>query len=109
MANSRKVIVLSVEMKVHCLERQSTTTRIAMCLEEVRSCLMKSMEMEFHGFEGMESGFRSPYGLCLGTFVHAQVVHEEMYSLIKVHTPGQVYLQHTSSKVQFCLKCPERR
>ena len=51
---------------------------------------MKSMEMEFHGFEGIGSCFRSPYGLCLGTFVHTQMVHEEMYSLMKVHTPSQV-------------------
>ena len=42
---------------------------------------MKSMEMEFHGFEGMGSCFRSPYGLCLRTFAHTQVVHEETYVL----------------------------
>ena len=98
----------SVGMKMQCLERQSMTTRIAVCPEEARSCLMKSMEMEFYDFDGMGSCFRSPYGLCLGTFVHAQVVHEETYSLVKVCTSGQVYLQHTSSKVQFCPKCPER-
>ena len=108
MANSGEVIMLSVGMKMHCLERRSTTTRIAVRLEEAGSCLMKSMEMEFHGFEGMESCFRSPYGLCLGTFVHAQAVHEETYSLMKVCTPGQVYSWHTSSKVWFCPKCPER-
>ena len=84
------------------------TTRIAVCPEEARSCSMKSMEIEFHGFDGMESCFRSLYGLCLGTFVCAQVVHEETYSLMKVHTPDQVYSWHTSSKVWFCLKCPER-
>ena len=69
---------------------------------------MMSMEMEFHDFKGMGSYFRSPYGLCLGTFVHTQVVHEEMYSLINVHIPGQVYLWHMSSKVWFCSKCLER-
>ena len=90
LASSGEVIILSVGMKMHCLERWSTTTRIAVCLEEAGSCLMKSMEMEFHGFEGMRSCFRSPYGLCLGTFTHTQMVHEETYSLIKVHTPGQV-------------------
>ena len=84
------------------------TTRIAVCPEEARSCSMKSMEMEFHSFKGMGSYFRSPYGLCLGTFAHTQVVHEETYSLMNVCTPGQVYSQHTSSKVRFCLKCPER-
>ena len=84
------------------------TTRIVVCLEEAGSCSMKSMEMEFHGFEEMGSCFRSPYGLCLGTFAHTQVVHKEMYSLMKVHTPGQVYSQHMSSKVWFCLKCLKR-
>ena len=84
------------------------TTRIVVCPEEARSCLMKSMEMEFHSFEGIESCFRSPYGLCLGTFACTQVVHEETYSLMKVCTPSQVYSWHTSSKVQFCLKCLER-
>ena len=69
---------------------------------------MKSMEIEFHGFDGMGSCFRSPYGLCLGTFAHTQVVHEEMYSLMKVRTPGQVYSRCTSSKVRFCPKCLER-
>ena len=100
--------MLSVGIKMHCLERQSTTTRIVVCPEEAGSCLMKSIEMEFHGFKGIGSCFRSPYGLCLGTFAHAQVVHEEMYSLMKVHTPGQVYSWHMSSKVWFCLKCLEK-
>ena len=100
--------MLSVGMKMHCLERRSTTTRIVVCPEEAGSCSMKSMEMEFHGFEGMESCFRSPYGLCFGTFARTQVVHEETYSLMKVRTPGHVYSRRTSSKVQFCPKCPER-
>ena len=108
LANSGEVIVLSIGIKMHCLERRSMTTRIAVCLEEAGSCSMKSMEMEFHGFEGMGSCFRSPYGLCLETFARAQVVHEETYSLMNVHTPSQVYSWHTSSKVQFCPKCPER-
>ena len=69
---------------------------------------MKSMEMEFYGFDGIGSCFRSLYGLCLGTFAHAQVVHEETYSLMNVHTFGQVYSQCMSSKVRFCPKCLER-
>ena len=85
------------------------TTRIAVCLEEAESCSMTSMEVEFYGFEGIGSCFRSPYGLCLGTFVCTQVVHEEMYSLMKVCTPGQVYLWCMSSKVWFYSKCLERR
>ena len=60
LANSGEVIVSTVGMKMHCLKRQSMTTRIAVCSEEAGSCLMKSMEMEFHGFDGMGSCFRSP-------------------------------------------------
>ena len=78
----------SVGMKMQCLERRSMTTRIVVCPEEAGSCLMKSIEMEFHGFEGMGSYFRSLYGLCLGTFACTQVVHEETYSLMKVCTPS---------------------
>ena len=59
-------------------------TKIAVYLEEAGSCSMKSMEMEFYGFEKIGSCFRSPYGLCLGTFMHVQVVHEETYSLMKI-------------------------
>ena len=88
LANFREEIVSSVGMKMHCLERQSMTTRIAVCPEEAGSCSMKSMEMEFHGFNGIGSCFRSPYGLCLGTFARTQVVHEETYSLMNVYTPG---------------------
>ena len=88
LANSGEVIVSSVGIKMHCLERRSMTTRIVVCPKEARSCSTKSMEMEFHSFDGMGSCFRSPYGLCLGTFACTQVVHEEMYSLMKVHTPG---------------------
>ena len=84
------------------------TTRIVVCPEEAGSCSMKSMKMEFHGFNGIGSCFRSLYGLCLRTFVHVQVVHEDTYSLMNVRTPGQVYSWCTSSKVQFCLKCLER-
>ena len=85
------------------------TTKIAVYPEKAGSCSVKSMEIEFHGFEEIGGCFRSPYGLCLGIFMCTQVVHEEMYSLMKVHTPGQVYSQCTSSKVQFCLKCMKRR
>ena len=98
----------SVGMKIHCLERQSMTTKIVVCLEEAGSCSKKSMEMEFYDFKEMGSCFRSLYSLCLEAFACAQVVHEETYSLMKVCTPGQVYSQYMSSKVWFCLKCLER-
>ena len=60
---------------------------------------MKSIEMEFHGFSGIGSCLSKPKGLCLGTFMHAQVVQEETYSLTNVLTPSQVYLWWMSSKV----------
>ena len=51
--------MLSVGMKMHCLERQSMSTKIVVCPEEVGSCLIKSMRIEFHGFDRMKSCFRS--------------------------------------------------
>ena len=105
MANSGEVIMSSVGMKIHCLQRQSMTTKIVVCLEEAESCSMKFIEIEFLNFKEIRSCFRSSYGLCLETFVHTQVVHEKMYSFMKVHTPSQVCLQHISSKVQLCPKC----
>ena len=105
MDNSGEVIMSSVKMKIYCLERQSMTTKIVVCLEKAGSCSLESMEMEFHGFKGVGSCFRSLYGLCLETFACTQVVHEKMYSFMKVHTPSQVYLQHISFKIQFCPKC----
>ena len=47
------------------------TTRIAMYLEEAESCSMKSMEMEFYGFNRMElfkeSIWLMPWNLCACT------------------------------------------
>ena len=59
MVNSGEVIVSSVGIKMHCLDRQSTTTKIVVYLEETGSCLVKLMKMKFHGFEGIRSYFRS--------------------------------------------------
>ena len=106
-ANSGDVTLLLVGMNMHCFDSWSTTIRIAVYPEELGSCSMKSIEMEFHGFSGIGSCLSKPKGLNLGTFMHAQVVQEETYSLMNVLTPGQVYLWQMSSKVQFCPKCPE--
>jgi len=43
-----------------CLESWSTTTRMAVKLEDEGSCLMKFIKMEFHGFSGTGSCFSSP-------------------------------------------------
>jgi len=42
-----------------CLESLSTMTRMAVKLVDEGSCLMKSIEMEFHGFSGTGSCFSS--------------------------------------------------
>ena len=47
-------MVLTVGMKIACLESQSTTMRMEVNLEDGRSCSMKSMEMEFQGFSKSE-------------------------------------------------------
>ena len=106
-ANSGDVTLSSVGMNMHCFDSWSTTTRIAVYPEELGSCSMKSIEMEFHGFSRIGSCLSRPKGLCLGTFVCGQVVQEETYSLMNVLIPGQVYSRQMSSKVWLCLKCPE--
>ena len=46
-ANSGDVTLSLVGMNMHCFDSWSTTTRIAVYLEELGSCSMKSIEMEF--------------------------------------------------------------
>ena len=45
-------MVLYVGMKMLCLVKQSTTTKIEVNLSEVRRCSIKSMEIESHGYDG---------------------------------------------------------
>src|SRR5258707_15685069 len=52
-----------VGMKRDCLVRQSTITNITVCPSDVRSCLMKSIEMDSHGCGGIGSCLRKPYGV----------------------------------------------
>ena len=52
------VIVLYAEMKISCLVSWLTITRMVSNLENNRSFLMKSIEMEFHSHLGMESCLR---------------------------------------------------
>ena len=59
-ASSGLVMVSWVGMKMACLESLSTTTRMAVKPVDEGSGLMKSIEMEFHGFSGMGSCFSSP-------------------------------------------------
>ena len=47
-------------MKINCLVSLSTMTKIAIKLEEVGSCSMKSIEMEFQGFSRIRSCLRLP-------------------------------------------------
>ena len=59
-ASLGKVIVLCVGMNSACFKRWSTMTRIVVKLEDVGSCSIKSMEMEFHGHSGMGSCLSIP-------------------------------------------------
>ena len=65
-------------MKSACLDNLSTTTRMEVKLSEGGSCSMKSMDMEFHGFSGTGSCFRSLNGRCRGVLEQAQDVQELM-------------------------------
>ena len=65
-------------MKSVCLDNLSTTTRMAVKPSEGGSCLIKSMEMEFHGFSGMGSCFRRLKGQWWGVLEQAQGIQELM-------------------------------
>ena len=45
---------------MHCLDKQSTTTRIEVRLEDGGSYSIKSIDMEFHGFSVIGSCFKRP-------------------------------------------------
>src|ERR1700731_2343711 len=72
-ANSVEFTSFVIGMKIPCFVNLSTTTKIAVKLELSGSCLMKSIEMEFHGFLGMGSCLSVPYGLCRGAFALPQI------------------------------------
>jgi len=59
-AKSMDMMVLWAGIKITCLVSQSTMTKIVSNLEDDRSSLMKSIEMEFHGHSGMGSCLRDP-------------------------------------------------
>ena len=50
-------------MNMACFDRQSTITRMVLKPEEEGSFSIKSIEIEFHGYSGIESCWRDPYGL----------------------------------------------
>ena len=58
-ASCMEVIVSKVGMKIPCLERQSTMTRMDVKLEDGGSFSMKSIDIEFQGFLGIRSCLRS--------------------------------------------------
>ena len=59
-AKSVDVIVLWAEIKITCLISWSTMTKIVLNLEDDRSFLIKSIEIEFHGCLGIGSCLRNP-------------------------------------------------
>src|SRR5271168_1431455 len=58
-ARSSDVQWTVVGIKMPCLVKRSTTTRIASCQEDVGRVSMKSIEMEFHGCCGTGSCFNN--------------------------------------------------
>ena len=54
------VRVLCVEMKMDCLVSQSTITWMVVYPSESSNCFMRSMEIEFHGADGIGSCKRVP-------------------------------------------------
>src|ERR1700731_1204093 len=88
-ANSAEFTSLVIRMKIPCFINLSTTTKIAVKLELLGSCSMKSIEMEFHSFLGIGSCLSIPYGLCQGAFTLPQVVQD----LQKSNTNPQSFSQ----------------
>src|SRR6202035_1477978 len=105
LASSGASISSTVGMKMPCLVRRSTMTRIAVWPSDSGRCSMKSMDMEFHGSSGTGNCFRSPYGLCHGAFECLQVVQELQKCFTMVRRLGHTYFLLTSSMVLFCPKC----
>ena len=63
-------------IKIACFVSQSMTTKIAVNPSEGGNCSMKSMEIKFHGFLGIRSCRRLPYGQCRGALDLVQVVQD---------------------------------
>src|SRR5260370_34929056 len=81
---------VGVPMKVSSSTSYSVTiTRIAAFPSNVRSCLMKSMEMDSHGHGGIGSCLRKPYGLCWFTLECAHTMQDQMYCLTTQVSPSQ--------------------
>src|SRR3984893_16506463 len=89
-ANSTEFTLLVVRMKIPSFVNLSTTTRIAVKLELLGSCSMKSIKMEFHGFLGIGSCLSVPYGLCRGAFTLPQMVQDLQKSNTNPRSFGQV-------------------
>jgi len=58
LANLVEVMVLDVRMEIAYLKSQSTMTRMVSKLEENGSFLLKSMDIEFYDYSGIESCLR---------------------------------------------------
>ena len=63
-------------IKIACFVSRSTTTKIAVNPSEGGNCSMKYMEIKFHGFSGIGSCWRLPYGRCQGALDLVQVVQD---------------------------------
>ena len=63
-------------IKIACFVSWSTTTKIVVNPSEGGNCSMKSMEIEFHGFSGIGSCWRLPYGWCQGALDLVQVMQD---------------------------------
>ena len=59
-AKSTDMMVSWAGIKIACLVSWLTMTKIVSNLEDDRSFLMKSIEMEFHGHSGIGSCLRDP-------------------------------------------------
>ena len=98
---STDVMVLWVGIKIACLISQLTITKIVSNLENNRSFLMKSIEMEFHSHSGIGSCLKDSQGLSHCDLDCIQVTQDLQNCCILAQRLGQEYPQQTNYSILF--------
>jgi len=88
-ANCCAFISLRQGIKWLIFVNRSITTRIGSYASDSGMSVMKSMDIDFHGFPGTSFGCSSPYGACQAVLVLGQVSQFLTYCLIESLMCGQ--------------------
>ena len=98
---SAEVMVSWVGMNIACFMRQSTTTRTVVYPDDVGSCSMKSIDIEFQGCSGISSCLSNPQDRWHCDLERIQVVQDLQNLMMKFRSLGHVYLHWTDARVLF--------